>query len=191
VADVLEALVNMADILADLWPLDNTPRILMRVLIQYKFGASVADGEADRCKMIAEFCDGVLRENASRAVGHLPPLSFRQAKERWSDTAERYTPVSKPGKGDGGRGQQAGNAGASAGAGKSGGGAVRSRGARFQHGGRQFGVCFDYNRGICNRRAAGCGCEDKKGVIYAHVCNFFLTSANKYCLASHPRVGNH
>jgi hypothetical protein len=69
VADVMEALVNMADVLADLWPLDNTPRILMRIMVQYKFAASVADSEQDRCKLIAEFCDGVMRQNASKRCG--------------------------------------------------------------------------------------------------------------------------
>jgi hypothetical protein len=158
-------------------------------LVQYKFAANVADSEQDRCKLIAEFCDGVMRKNASRAVGQLPPLSFRQAKERWGDVTERYMPASRPARADNNRGQQFGGGGGAGG--KAGGNAVRNRGVRYQFGGRQFGVCFDFNRGTCNRKASGCGCEDKKGVVYAHVCNYFLTSSSKYCLASHPRVGNH
>jgi hypothetical protein len=91
IADVMEALVNLADVLAELWPLDNTARVLMRIGVHYKFAVNIREG--DRCKIITEFCDSVLRENASRAVGRLPPLSFRQAKERWADVAERYGPV--------------------------------------------------------------------------------------------------
>jgi hypothetical protein len=192
VADVMEAITNMGDVLGDLWPLDNTPRVLMRVLIQYKFGANVADSEPDRCKIIAEFCDGVLRENASRAVGRLPPLSFRQAKERWTDAVERFVPAGRAVR-DGGKGQQGfgGGGGGGAGGKQPGGNAARSRGAKFMFNGKLVGVCFDFNRGACNRKAAACGCEDRKGIVYAHVCNFFVTNANKYCLAGHPRVGSH
>jgi hypothetical protein len=89
--DVMEALVNMGDIFAELWPQDDTARILMRIMIHYKFAAGLRDSEAERCKIMAEVCDAVLRENASRAVSRDPPLSFRQAKERWVDMAERYT----------------------------------------------------------------------------------------------------
>jgi hypothetical protein len=190
VADIMEALVNYADVLADLWPLENTPRILMRVLIQYKFAAHIVDSEPERCKLITEFCDSVMRENASRAVGQQAPLSFRQAKERWTDAVERYAP---PGKSrDSGKGQQQTSGGGGAAAGKqASGNAARGRGARFQYNGKLIGACFDYNRGVCNRKAAPCGCEDRKGLVYAHVCNYFISSANKYCLAAHPRVGNH
>jgi uncharacterized membrane protein YgcG len=191
IADVLEALANMADVLAELWPLDDTARILLRIVVHYNFASLVRDSEAERCKIITEFCDTVLRENASRAVGREPPLSFRQAKERWGDVTERYGPASvRQIRADGG-GQQSGGGGGG-GTGQSKGGAmVRSRGARFHTGGKQYSVCFDFNKGRCNRQAAGCGCEDKKGVVYAHVCNHYFASSGKYCLAPHPKANNH
>jgi hypothetical protein len=189
----MEALVNMGDVMAELWPLDNTPRVLLRILIHYKFAAGIRDGEADRCNIIAEFCDGILRENASRAVGRLPPLSFRQAKERWSDVAERYGPPSRAGRGDG-RGQQSGGGGGgnAGGSGQQRGGGVlaKSRSARYQFNGKQYGVCFEFNRNNCNRKLSGCGCEERN-ITYAHVCNYFFQGQNKHCLAQHPRVGNH
>jgi hypothetical protein len=46
--------------------------------------------ENDRTKLILEFCDTVLRDNASRAIVRDPPLSYREAKERWTDIGERY-----------------------------------------------------------------------------------------------------
>jgi hypothetical protein len=178
VADVLEALVNMADVLADLWPLDDTARILLRIVVHYKFAALVRDNEGERCKIITEFCDSVLRENASRAVGREPPLSFRQAKERWGDVVERYGQAGgRQARQECGGHQSGGGGGNAGGAGQGKGGAmVCNRGARFNVGGKQYSVCFDFNKGRCNRQAAGCGCEDKKGVVYAHVCNHYFAS---------------
>jgi hypothetical protein len=187
--DVTEALLNMADVFAELWPVDDTPRILLRILVHYRFAGGIRDSEAERCKIMLEFCDMILRENASRAVMRDAPLSFRQAKERWGDVVERY------GSGGGGKprgdGRQAGAVGAVGQPAAKGGAMARSRGARLMFGGRTYAVCFDYNRGSCNRRASGCVCEDAKGVVFAHACNFWFAGVGKHCLASHPRVGNH
>jgi hypothetical protein len=208
VLEVMEALTNMADIMAELWPLDNTARILLRILIHYKFATGLRDNEAERCRIISEFCDAVLRENASRAVGREPPLSFRQAKERWADIAERYYPLHgragrQDGRGLGGGGVGSGGGGGSGGSSGGGGGGAggqpaarggalaKNRSARYLLAGRSYAVCFDYNRGVCNRKPSGCGCEDSKGIVYAHVCNFYYNVANKHCLAQHARVGNH
>jgi hypothetical protein len=156
-----------------------------------------------RCKIIAEFVDSVLRENASRAVGRLAPLSFRQAKERWGDVVERY-PSNRYGRNEGKQQQQqqsgfgggsGGSSGSSGGGGPGqqcggGGATARGRSARFQVNGKMHGVCFEFNRNNCNRKPSGCGCEER-GVVYAYVCNFFFQAQNKHCLAQHPRMGNH
>jgi hypothetical protein len=177
----------------ELWPQDDTPRILMRILIHCKFAAGVRDSEAERCRIMVEFCDAVLRDNASRAISRDPPLSFRQAKEQWGDVAERYgrSQHVKPARLDGGRGGSAGASGGGGQAAAKGGAAARNRSARYLLAGRSYAVCFDYNRGNCNRKPAGCGCEDSKGVIFAHVCNFWVNGAAKHCLAAHSRTGNH
>jgi hypothetical protein len=223
ILEVTEALVNMGDVLGELWPLDNTARILLRILVHYNYGASVRSSEADRCKISVEFCDTVLRENAIRALVKDPPLSFRQAKERWADVTERYASnvfaargqvTANNGRQAGGGGQfgggqfgsggQAGGSGqnvrgfgggAAAGGGGNGGGRAgfqnRNRNARVFVGGKSYPVCFDYNRASCNRKPAGCGCEDAKGVVFAHACNYWNFTTAKFCLASHTRVGNH
>jgi hypothetical protein len=222
--DILEALVNMADVLAELWPTDNTARILLRILVHYNFGAGVRNSEADRCRIVTEFCDTVLRDNAIRALVKDPPLSFRQAKERWCDVTERYAGSvsgggarqdfrAAAGGGAVGSGQARGGfvgggfgrGGAVGGGGGAGSGAVgggnngggragfqnRNRNARVVIGGKSFPVCFDFNRASCNRKPSGCGCEDVKGNIFAHVCNYYNFSASKFCLARHTRLGNH
>ncbi len=40
-------------------------------------------------RLVADFVDKVLRENASRASAREPPLSYREAKERWNDVLEK------------------------------------------------------------------------------------------------------
>jgi len=206
VADVREALLNLADITAELWPYDDTPRILQRILHNYNFGAAFRCSEQEKVKVMVEFCDGILRENACRAVEKEPPLSFREAKERWVDTTERLSlggvqlggqhnqhNLPPPVKGNRG-GTAAGlSRGGFGGGGQlpRGGTAIRGRSARFMSGGVSFAVCFAYNRGQCSRPTKGCGCEDGRGGIFAHACNYFDNTTSKYCLQNHPRDGNH
>jgi len=215
VTDVREALLNLADVTAELWPYDNTPRILHRVLHNYNFAAGLRCSEQEKVRTMVEFCDGVLRENACRAVEKEPPLSFREAKERWSDLTERLVPLQTPvqqqhqgGAGRGNRGAASGSSGrggfsggfgggfgggggGQAGPAPRGGAAVRGRGARFNTGGSSHAVCFNYNRGNCGRPPKGCGCDDGRGGAFAHVCNFFDIATGKFCLLQHPRTGNH
>jgi hypothetical protein len=212
--DIMEALINMADVFGELWPTDNTARILHRILIHYNFAAGVRASEADRCKIAVEFCDTVLRDNAIRALVKDAPLSFRQAKERWLDVTERYTGSmfvnrsvaggarQQSGGGGGGGAVRGGGGGFgggnAAGGGASGGGGGsragfqnRNRNARYFFGGKSYPVCFDFNRASCNRKPGGCGCEDAKGVVFAHACNYYNFTTQKFCLAMHTRVGNH
>ncbi len=39
--------------------------------------------------MVTDYVDSILRENASRAVAREPPLTYREAKERWNDAVEK------------------------------------------------------------------------------------------------------
>ena len=200
-------ILNFADIYADLWPEDDTPRILSRVLVHYNYAAGIRGSEGDRCKFIVEFCDTVLRDNASRALVKDPPLAFRRTKEKWSDLAEKYPTAPsaasfQDGKGNSAgsnRGRGGGNSGSSPTRGGAGGGGGRGgnqfkgKVARFFSAGVAYPVCFDFNRqGGCTKRTAkGCGCDDGRGGVYAHVCNFMDTSSGKWCLAQHGRIGNH
>jgi hypothetical protein len=215
-ADLLEAWVNMADVFAELWPTDSTPRILLRILVHYNFGSGVRSNEAEKCRVVSEFCDTVLRENALRALAKDPPLSYRQAKERWVDVTEQYTSnlfgfrdnrqdarqfgaTAQPGAGRGSAGGGNNNlptfgrgAAQQGGAGRGRGGIQsRNRNARIVISGKSYPVCFDFNRASCNRKQSGCGCEDAKGSVFAHACNYYNYNNSKFCLAAHTRVGNH
>ena len=157
----------MADIMADLWPEDDTPRIMFRVLVHYNYGGAMKGSEADRCKFIVDFCDSLLRDNACRALVMDPPLSFRRAKERWADMAERF-PAAAGGAaaasyGNANQGQQGGasrgrgggrGGGAGGGPGRAG-NSFKGRVARYFVGRTGYAVYFDYNKaGGCTRRPA-------------------------------------
>jgi len=205
ILDIQEALLNMADVMADLWPEDDTPRIMFRVLVHYNYGAAIKGSEADRCKFIVDYCDSLLRDNACRALVMDPPLCFRRAKERWADMAERcptitggttatsYGNTSQGQQGGANRGRGGGRGGGSAGGTARAGNSSKGRVARYFVGGTGYAVCFDYNKaGGCTRRTAkGCGCDDGRGGVFAHACNFMDTSTGKWCLALHGRDGNH
>jgi hypothetical protein len=218
IVDVVSALNNFADVYACLWPQDPTPRVLLRVLTHYQFGGAVAGNERERCKLMEEFCDTVMRENARRAIVQEMPLSFQQAKERWRDLAEQRRAVphfqgaaGEPAKAAGQQGRKgpavSGSASgpASGGSGNGGGGrrtAVQysqppsgksgfiARNAVVKFNGEL--ICFHFNnagRG-CGRAPRGAGCDDGHGGTYAHVCNF-ETSPGVYCFQKHPRHANH
>ena len=200
--DIQEALLNFGDIYAHLWPEEDTPRILARVLIHFNYGAAVRSNEADKCRLVLDFCDSVLRDNACRALVKDPPLSFRRAKERWADLADRQPAQPKyQNQGQDGRytanrsntPAAASTRGGHGAQGNRGGSQFKGKVARQTVGGASFAVCFDYNKvGGCTRRPAkGCGCDDGKGGVFAHACNFLDTSSGKWCLAIHPRHSNH
>ena len=192
---VQEALRNFSDVYRKLWPLDNTPGRLERVLIHYDYGSKLGGDLKDRCKLIEEFCDRVLRENSGRAVREKLPLTFRQAKERWKDCVEESGLADRQGqdkksdwqredqKGRGGQGNR-GRGGWTDGKFTGGGGAV----AMFQ--GNL--VCYHYNNRVtpCTRKNSGDGCENGRGGVFAHVCNFQL-KGGKFCLGKHKRHEKH
>jgi hypothetical protein len=204
ICDVVAALNNMAEVYACLWPLDPTPRVLLRVLVHYELGAVLGGNEREKCKAMEEFCDAVMRENARRAILQEVPLSFQQSKERWRDMMEQRRGYSGGGRGRGqgvagggqaagaGRGRQQAGAGAAAAqnqpaqVGKQ---AAMARSAQLTFQGEK--VCFLFNgpRG-CSRTQKGSGCDDGKGGTFVHVCNYEF-SQGKFCLAKHQRHGNH
>jgi hypothetical protein len=202
IIELQTALANLAEVLAAVWPQDPTARILNRVLLMYEFGSAYESNEKDRCKLLEDFCDLVLRENARRAVTGGAPLSFQQAKERWRDLLELRKTIQhkKPDQNAGGRGDkraangrgQAGGSGnvAAAAAGKGSRGNVFGRSTTVRFNGDL--ICFHYNNAGkgCGRQVKGGGCDNGRGGIYAHVCNHDYGNGS-YCFSKHPRHSNH
>ena len=154
-------------------------------------------------RIIEDFCDDILRESAGRANRGKAPLSYRQLKDRWRDSTERQknrsaSSVQRDGAhsdgnqrgGSSARGRGAPRGGGRGGATGRGGMMTKGTAARYQGN----AVCFLFNS---NNRGRGCprtpkpgGCDDGKGGLFAHMCNF-ETGPNQWCLASHPRHSNH
>ena len=195
---VQEALCNYGDVYRLLWPQDNTPRRLERVLVQFEYGGRLSSSEKDRFKLVEGFCDRVMRENSGRAVREKPPLNFRQVKERWRDCVEESGLREGRDKGDENRQNESKKAS------KSGGGGFKGQaGGDSQQGAgdadekktvRYRGnlVCFHYNnRGTeCSRKPAGDGCDNGRGGTFAHVCNYQV-APGKLCFGKHKRVEQH
>ena len=50
VLDIQMALCVFGEVYANLWPQDPTPWLLTRLLVEYEFGAGIADNEKERCR---------------------------------------------------------------------------------------------------------------------------------------------
>lgn len=213
VCDLQWALANLAEVYANLWPLDGSIRVIQRVLIRYEFAARLGTSEKDRCRIVEEFCDRLLCKNASRAARGIPFVGYETAKNRWRDAVERE-PTAKPtessqttgpsnqqarqNKNDGGANtgnfNNRGNRGRGSVRGNiRGGWQARNAVAEFQGN----PVCFHYNNKPvagkptgCTRPLAGSGCDNGRGGIYAHVCNYHFGNS-VFCLQPHTRFSNH
>ena len=207
------ALNLLAEVYANLWPADPTPRLLWKVMIHYQY-ANGYGSERERCRLMEQFCDEILRESAGRANRGKTPLSFRQLKERWRDLTEKVGKSSNTSSnqssqgnksnyggarsnggsggngGNSGGGQNSNNGAGKGKAGKSTRGGVHTRSGALRHQGNL--ICYLYNnRGPgCQRAPATGGCDDGKGGVYAHVCNFDK-GGGVICAAAHPRCKNH
>jgi hypothetical protein len=154
-------------------------------------------------RFVTDFIDVFFWKNAKRAMARDPPLTVREAKERWTEMLDRRAAFHRKagGKqegGQGGSGWRDGNrhdGGRGRGGGRRGGGTSfpRSGNSTKTKGSRYNGepVCYHFNKaGGCTRTAKGSGCDSGSGVVYAHVCNHEI-SPGKYCLDKHPKAGNH
>lgn len=69
---------------------------------------------------------------------------------------------------------------------------ANAKSARHVLAGKTYMVCFAYNKKTgCRNATKGCGCDIGNGVIFAHVCNYWDRTANKFCLAAHVRENSH
>ena len=50
--EVQHALCAFTEVYASLWPLDPTPRLLMRLFVEYEYGAAYRDSEKERCRYV-------------------------------------------------------------------------------------------------------------------------------------------
>ncbi len=207
-----EALINMQAVMAKLWPLDDTTRIIHRTIVNYNYGAGVVNTEKEKIRLLEEFGDNVLRDNSNRAATDKEYLSYKGAKEVWRETVENWeSRETRSREQDGHRkfehkadrrldgisvqlkqdNKSFSNNLQSAGPSRV--GSQQQRGARrpdVMYKGSQ--VCYHFNNKFttCTRTQKANGCEDKQGKFYAHVCNY-ETTPGTWCLKDHARCDNH
>ena len=187
-----EAVCNYLTACHVLWPFDYGPLVILRVLIENRWGEAAGGDMRERVGLVTKFFNEVVGENSGRAVRGEPPLDYEKARAKWG----RQVELAFPQLGFlAGAGQQAGAKAAKAGkearsaaaAGKPG----MSSGPRAVHNGRPVCFAFNLREGCKRQRGAADACKDQNGKLFAHYCNNFDRAKGAHCLAMHPRCANH
>lgn len=206
-----EAVLNFLTLQHAIWPVDYAGLVIMRVLIESRWGDLVCADDKKRAALVRRFFNEVIRENCSRAVHEEPPNAYEACKTIWTRICEDFAPArgqstlsttaSTVQKTDSGGSRRGGNSGR----GTSRGGNSRGSNAR---GGTQVTprapagppasvsgllVCFAYNSpaGCTRQKMSALTCQDVRGTTYTHHCNFWDAATSKHCLQQHPRTTNH
>jgi len=189
-----EAVCNYMTACHVLWPFDYGPLVILRVLIENRWGEAAGGDMRERVGLVTRFFNEVVGDNSGRAVRGEPPLDYEKVRAKWGRQVEMAFPqlgfLAGAGQATGGKAAKAGKEtrAGSAAAGKPGGSGSSPRAV---HSGRP--VCFAFNlRDGCKRqRGAADACRDPNGKLYAHYCNYFDRAKNAHCLAMHSRCANH
>ena len=184
-----EAVCNYMTACHVLWPFDYGPLVVLRVLIENRWGEAAGSDMRERVGLVTRFFNEVVGDNSGRAVRGEPPLDYEKVRAKWVRQVELafpqlgYLAGAEAAKGQRGGKEAKGAAGA---AGKSGAGNPRA-----VHNGRP--VCFAFNQreGCKRQRGANDACRDNNGKLYAHYCNHFDRVRAVHCLAMHARCANH
>ncbi len=193
VRQLQEALVNYLTVSHVLWPFDYGPLVLLRVLVENRWGEAAGTDMKERVGLVSRFFNEVISDNSGRAVRGEPPLDYEKVRAKWGRIVEMSfpqlgylaVPVAAPAPPPAQKGQaKAGKA-----ANQDGKGGIST--PRATHNGRP--VCFAFNQrdGCKRQRGAADACRDPAGKLYAHYCNFYCRTRKMHCLAPHPRCANH
>ena len=205
VRHIQEAVLNFATLQHAIWPADYSGLVIMRVLVDARWGAVVGDEEKKRVALIKRFFSDTVRENAGRAVRKEPPMDYEQTKIKWTRAVEAVFPqynalggMMVVGGASGFKQGKAGSSNSKQGSGQAAGGKFSKQkgGGGLQTPPAVFNgvpVCYSYNSSMgCSRPKHGQNsCKDAKGAVFAHVCNWWDQKATKHCFLVHPRVMNH
>ena len=193
-----EAVTNYLTVSQVLWPFDYGPLVILRILVENRWGAAAGAEMKDRVNLVSRFFNEVVSDNSGRAVRGEPPLEYEKARAKWTRLVEMSSPqpgfaypAAVGGASASGRGRGSGRGGASGGRGGASGGRGGGTAPMATHNGRL--VCFNFNSaGGCKRQqATRDACKDAAGKQYAHYCNYLDKGRNQFCLAMHPRCANH
>lgn len=202
-SQVSEALLNYCSVLQQLFPLDPSGLIIMRLVNKYNF-ASSAPTIADRISLISTFFNLVCRENSARAERKEVIMSYSEQEECLKGVlisagvtssvpaGRSYAPtpnaVAKP-RFDNSRSSRPPFAVSYNGSNNQNGNptSLRSKVVLFNG----MPICFNYNNNNCRNATTSLGCVDHNKKNYAHQCNKFLANKQDYCFLKHSRVTSH
>jgi hypothetical protein len=200
VKHIQEAVLNFATMLHAIWPADYSGLVILRVLVEAKWGEIAGEEDKKRLALVKRFFGDTVRENASRAVRQQEPLDYEGTKLRWNKAVEAVLPQYSTfgnvmvSSGAGGfkqaaKGQGQKQSGAGKGSGRTGGGGLNTPAAAYNG----VPVCYGFNTSMgCSRPKHGQNsCKNQKGAGFAHVCDWYDFKTKKHCLSFHSRVGNH
>ena len=78
---VVEALQVYTMAMARVWPEDWTGHALQRILTTYRWIAKCGRAKASKVRLLIDFINHVLAENATNGRHHKPPLTYQKIKE--------------------------------------------------------------------------------------------------------------
>jgi hypothetical protein len=84
-----EAVANYASVMQILWPMDYSPSVISRVLIDARWGEVIGKDKL-RTAVVKRFFSEVIRENCGRAVRREPPMVYSEAREKWLQVLESF-----------------------------------------------------------------------------------------------------
>ena len=84
-----EALDNLVRLWSSIWPFDYGPSNIKGVLSKHRNFAGSFDNMNTRKKIIEDFINRSLGDNAVRAGQKLPPLSFKEVEDRAKEVMEQ------------------------------------------------------------------------------------------------------
>ena len=203
VRQLQEAVLNYATVMHTLWPFDYGPLVIMRVLVECRWGEAAGTDEKARISLVSRFFNEIVKENSGRAVRGEPPADFEKARAKYTRIVMAVFPTLAHLAGGGGGAAKGGhtsnshasNQGGRRGGRQQGGGGGASNGGintpKAVHNNRP--VCFNYNQaaGCGRRQGASDACQGPKGAFFAHYCNYYDKSKGSFCLLQHPRVQFH
>ena len=175
--------------LHNLWPTDPSGIIIMKVLTKYRW-INNADGLKEKVAVCTAFFNGIMRENAGRAVRGELTMSFEEQELLLKDVLVAHgisssvplgrIPRQEPPKQFKRNGLDTKT---------SGNGAKRAGSSKFQMARvGNLGVCYGYNDSVCkNPTKTEAGCKDSLNREFAHNCNQYVIAREAYCLGKHPR----
>ncbi len=194
-----EAVANYSSVMQVLWPIDYSPAVINRVLVDARWGEVIME-EKLRTAVMRRFFSEVVRENCGRAVRGEAPMVYGEAREKWLQVLDNFVPqadrISVLFGATRATNAASGGAGGKNGLqkqGKAGTGNSKWRPNRPAATWNGVAVCYGYNSHTgCQRTKQGPSlCKDLKGNTYAHVGNWWDNGGNKYCLQAHARVTSH